>query len=457
MKTHYQRIAGALKELFAKAPVKARPLFVDSAGHLYGSLDAETTKLAEADILIAAEFVNRTTAEDPDALKNAISFYAAVMEGGKWPNQAAVNEATRLAVDASALDVKIVIEDADKAKEAEPRQAMVKMDFKLFGGEKVIKIDQGDLEVKTAGLYLLKTLLKFYAHQLPAESAPRIREVVQASLKVTNTVSVKLLALKCAKRIVTTAAEYDELSQLTLASLRRYLAAQGADNFCGMLLVAAKTLRRLNGSHRLFCEQRLVSLTSAEAWAELLRDAALHAQKIRNVTIKKYKKSDLQDPDVIEELETELEETTEYVRNVMEFCGELVKTVVPPAAQTHIDSTVTPMFLELALRGIGEDEQIIGLCYFADLAEFGSPQFQTMTAVFDKCYSVLASADASESFKQTCVFLLGAAVLRAQGNLPNEAQKTLEYAAQILATNPPASDFIDNVVAAGMKVLLSSP
>ena len=449
---HFGRLNEALRRLYTTTPARSRPLLADAAGHLFADLDASVLAAAAEDVRRAADFVDSMLAEDADSLKHAVMFYSALLARGRWTEPKAVHAAYKMALAASGVSVKVSIENADVANDARPSEAAIKLDLKLFGGEKIIKIDQGELDAKVTGLALLKILLK--SHPQP-DLLPQAQAIVAQSLDDSNTFTIKMLALRCANQLVSSPAQFDNLSPLLVQSLKRYMSGVVEENFKEMLLYVSKILRRLHGGRKCFLDgEPGFALASAPEWAALVQAAVQHAQKMRKSILKKHKNANLADPETVEEIEDDLYDSTEYFRNVMEFCGELIKTALPDPVKKILIEQLAPVYLELVRTGVGENEKIVGLCFFADHFEFGDQEF------FDKfCEPVLAEAlrllktDESEALRQTSAFLLGNSILRSQGKLPQLAAETLAALGTLLAQNPQPSDCVDNLVSAFLKIL----
>ena len=475
---YYRKFMDGIKQLISKLnsdqltaqQTNLKCLLVDTAGFLITGCadDLSTIKEDLNEIVSFLQSLIQSANEEDPILKSALSFYGIVCEKLKNNFAPLLSNVLEFTLKCARKAVKIHFDEAETFTDKGQNFQSMQFDMKIFGGKKMLSINHAVLELKLTAFQTLAILVKNFRNQFDDKVKETVFSLIKSHFESMQSTSVKKLSLKILRNLLKDTTEktfnllMDDLSRFIISDLEKLVPKEEQEDLVYYMnklykIYADNTKRKLRGLNF-----DLTSPKSIKPMTEFCVKVLQRSSQLRKEIVERYQGYDLQDPDVKEDIEYDCEGIAELDRCVMQLSGEFVKYSNDSDVQSLIISNLAPYYLNVLENPSCNTQYMYGLCFFADLMEFGPTNFFTgfKQQALNFALNTLTMPNQPLETLQTAVYLLGVIYMTDRSGNPDPQLQNVILKMNELANRTDAyldednSLYTDNCVATLFKIFL---
>lgn len=477
---HYSLFMNNIKELISnlnnkELNIKQKNLrcqLIDTAGFLI-SANSKNMEQIKNDIEQLTSYLQNLLSsldDENSQLKSILNFFSTIAVHLGEFFLPMFESVFNLAMNLAKKEVKVHFEDTETFVDKGENFQSLPLDLKIFGGKKVLSINHNILELKLTGFTCLYKLTKIFKDKLTDQQKTSLITLIGTHIEETHPSAVKKLCFKTMRYLLETidyksAVEiFEKIIPSCISFARKYFGSDNQEDLAYFLYKIIKLIKVFTKTKIRGIESKLPALPSLALLSQFNKDILEESERLKKDLIQEYNGYDLKDPDVMDELEENMQFYCGLDQKVMELNGEIVKFELPEEIDQFIITNIGSIFNALANNPRDSLEVLYPMCFYTDIMEFGSDK--AFNCYFELsveyCLKVIENPkyNQDDDIVQTLFFFLGCAMLRvAPNSQPVVAQKVIDLLTKFLS-NPGVMDeskelLIENAIAAMIKVFMN--
>ena len=477
---HYKSYMEHIKQLISNLDKKdltnkqknLRCQLIDTAGFLI-SANSKNIEGIKNDVQQLTTFLQNLLSnldDESSQLKSILNFFStiAVHLGDFFLPM--LESVFNLAMNLSQKEVKVHFEDTETFVDKGENFQSLPLDLKIFGGKKVLSINHNVLELKLTGFTCLYKLTKIFKTKLTDIQKKSLITLLASHIEETHPSAVKKLCFKTMRYVLETvdynsAVEiFEKIIPFCLEFVKKYFGSDNQEDLAYFVLKIIKLLRTFTRSKIRGIESKIQPLPSLGLLCEFNKHMLEESERLKKDLVEEYNGYDLKDPEVLEELEENMQFYCGIDQKVMELNGEIVKFELPEVVDQFIITNIGSIFNAWANNPRDSLEVLYPMCFYTDIMEFGSEKaFKCYFELsVEYCLKVVENPkyNQDDDIIQTLFFFLGCAMWRVPTNSQTVvAQKVVDLLTKFLSNPGAMSDskelLVENAIAALIKIFIN--